>query len=128
MRWKRSIWFIILIAAPRFGRPEELAGNWPKNGGNHFNQNYSALTAINRENVGRLKAVWRARLDGSGAGARYSGSAQGHEGPALSGARNVASIARIVQQGGTQMPSLSSSLTARDIQDVSAYVRERLVH
>src|SRR5215475_2402695 len=44
----------------------------------------------------------------------------GHEGPALSGARNLASITRIVQQGGTQMPSLSSSLTARDIQDVSA--------
>lgn len=51
----------------------------------------------------------------------------GHGGPALSGARNLGSIARIIQQGGTQMPSLSSSLTARDIRDVSAYVREKLV-
>ena len=76
MVWNRSMWFIILIASSRFAAAEELAGNWPKNGGNHFNQNYSALTAINRENVGHLKAVWRARLDGSGAGARYSGSAQ----------------------------------------------------
>src|SRR4051812_31297806 len=77
MLWNSTISFIILIAASCFGRSDEFpAGDWPKNGGNYFNQNYSALTAINRDNVGQLKAVWRARLDGSGAGARYSGSAQ----------------------------------------------------
>src|SRR5690348_643502 len=76
MPWKRGIWCVILLAASQFASATEPAGNWPKNGGNHFNQNYSALTAIHRENVGQLKAVWRAHLDGSGAGPRYSGSAQ----------------------------------------------------
>jgi quinohemoprotein ethanol dehydrogenase len=50
--------------------------SWPKSGGNLFNQNYSPLTQINRENVVNLKGVWRARLDGSGTGAKYSGEAQ----------------------------------------------------
>ena len=49
---------------------------WPKNGGNFFNQNYSPLTRINRENVANLKAVWRARLGGSGTKLKYSGEAQ----------------------------------------------------
>jgi quinohemoprotein ethanol dehydrogenase len=49
---------------------------WTKVGGNLFSQNYSPLTQINRQNVARLKAVWRARLDGSGVGAKYSGEAQ----------------------------------------------------
>src|SRR5438552_14152000 len=55
---------------------------WPKSGGNLFNQNYSPLTQINRQNIAGLKAVWRARLDGSGASAKYSGEAQPivHEG------------------------------------------------
>ena len=52
------------------------AGAWPKVGGNLFSQNYSPLTQINRQNVAGLKAVWRARLDGSGVGAKYSGEAQ----------------------------------------------------
>jgi alcohol dehydrogenase (cytochrome c) len=49
---------------------------WTKVGGNLFSQNYSPLTQINRQNVANLKAVWRARLDGSGVGAKYSGEAQ----------------------------------------------------
>jgi quinohemoprotein ethanol dehydrogenase len=50
--------------------------SWPKSGGNLFNQNFSPLTQINRQNVANLKGVWRARLDGSGANAKYSGEAQ----------------------------------------------------
>jgi len=49
---------------------------WLKSGGNLLNQNYSPLTQINRQSVANLKAVWRARLDGSGVGAKYSGEAQ----------------------------------------------------
>jgi quinohemoprotein ethanol dehydrogenase len=49
---------------------------WTKVGGNLFSQNYSPLTQINRQTVAGLKAVWRARLDGSGVGAKYSGEAQ----------------------------------------------------
>jgi len=52
------------------------AGAWLKAGGNLFSQNYSPLAQINRQNVANLKAVWRARLDGSGVGAKYSGEAQ----------------------------------------------------
>src|SRR5947208_14334164 len=50
--------------------------SWLKSGGNLFNQNYSPLTQINRQNVVNLKGVWRARLDGSGGNAKYSGEAQ----------------------------------------------------
>ncbi len=55
---------------------------WLKSGGNLFNQNYSPLTQINHQNVAGLKAVWRARLDGSGTATKYSGEAQPmvHEG------------------------------------------------
>ena len=49
---------------------------WLKSGGNLFNQNYSPLTQINRQNVANLKGVWRARLDGSGIATKYSGEAQ----------------------------------------------------
>jgi quinohemoprotein ethanol dehydrogenase len=50
--------------------------NWPTNGGNLYNQRYSALTAINRANAAQLKGVWRARLRGSGTAPQYSGFAQ----------------------------------------------------
>ena len=55
---------------------------WLKSGGNLFNQNYSHLAQINRQSVAGLKAVWRARLDGSGMNSKYSGEAQPviHEG------------------------------------------------
>ena len=49
---------------------------WPTNGGDYYNRRYSALKEINRDNVGRLRGVWRARLDGSGIGSQYSGEAQ----------------------------------------------------
>ena len=57
-----------LTALPRDG--------WITNGGNVYNQRYSPLDQINRDNVSELKAVWRARLDGSGAGPMHSGEAQ----------------------------------------------------
>ena len=58
------------------------ADGWLKSGGNLFNQNYSPLAQINRQSVAGLKAVWRARLDGSGMNSKYSGEAQPviHEG------------------------------------------------
>src|SRR5688572_6330040 len=49
---------------------------WPTNGGNLYNQRYSPLKAINRDNVAQLKGVWRTRLRGSGSGPQYSGFAQ----------------------------------------------------
>ena len=50
--------------------------HWATNGGNWYNQRYSPLTQIDRDNVANLKGVWRARLNGSGVGAEYSGEAQ----------------------------------------------------
>lgn len=50
--------------------------DWPTNGGNLYNQRYSPLTQITRENVDALDGVWRTRLRGSGVGPQYSGSAQ----------------------------------------------------
>src|SRR6185295_12766996 len=49
---------------------------WPTNGGNLYNQRYSPLKTINRDNVAQLKGVWRTRLRGSGAAPQYSGFAQ----------------------------------------------------
>ena len=49
--------------------------NWPTNGGNLYNQRYSPLDQVDRENVRQLKGVWRAQLDGSGVGPNYSGEA-----------------------------------------------------
>lgn len=74
-----------IVASPAFSDKELAAhptSGWFKNGGNLFNQNYSPLTQINRETVANVKAVWRARLDGSGAKPKYSGEAQPivHEG------------------------------------------------
>ena len=50
--------------------------SWPTNGGNWYNQRYSPLSAINRDNVKDLKGVWRTQLGGSGVGPQYSGAAQ----------------------------------------------------
>ncbi len=50
--------------------------DWITNGGNVYNQRYSPLTAINRETVSRLAAVWRTGLNGSGLNPRTSGQAQ----------------------------------------------------
>jgi len=69
----------LISPAPAFSA-ETLAAlptsGWLTNGGNLFNQRFSPLTQINRQNVVDLKGVWRARLGGSGVGARYSGEAQ----------------------------------------------------
>ena len=66
-------------AAPAFP-PKELvapaANDWATNGGNLYNQRYSSLSAINRDNVKNLKGVWRTHLNGSGIGAQYSGQGQ----------------------------------------------------
>jgi len=50
--------------------------DWPTNGGNLYNQRYSPLARISRDNVARLKGVWETRLRGSGTGPQYSGEAQ----------------------------------------------------
>ena len=52
------------------------ARNWVTNGGNIYNQRYSTLGQINRDNVGNVKAVWRVALNGSGVGPGYSQQAQ----------------------------------------------------
>jgi alcohol dehydrogenase (cytochrome c) len=52
------------------------AQNWITNGGNIYNQRYSSLTQINRDNVAQVKAVWRTSLNGSGLGQGYSQQAQ----------------------------------------------------
>ena len=50
--------------------------SWPTNGGNLYNQRYSPLSGINRDNVAQLRGVWRTRLRGSGTAPQYSGAAQ----------------------------------------------------
>jgi quinohemoprotein ethanol dehydrogenase len=82
-------WLALAIAAPlaaQVGRPAPAferdalvpapTVNWPTNGGNWYNQRYSPLRQIERDNVAGLKAVWRTRLGGSGVGTKYSGEAQ----------------------------------------------------
>src|SRR5688572_10462234 len=51
-------------------------GGWPTHGGNLYNQRYSPLKTIDRDNVAQLKGVWRTHLRGSGTGPQYSGFAQ----------------------------------------------------
>jgi quinohemoprotein ethanol dehydrogenase len=55
---------------------------WPTNGGNVYNQRYSPLKQLDRNNVEELKAVWRASLRGSGLDRKNSGQGQmlAHEG------------------------------------------------
>jgi quinohemoprotein ethanol dehydrogenase len=65
--------------APAFSAQQLLeppTSGWLTNGGNLYNQRYSTLTAINRDNVKDLKAVWRTHLNGSGLGGQYSGQGQ----------------------------------------------------
>jgi alcohol dehydrogenase (cytochrome c) len=49
---------------------------WITNGGNLYNQRYSPLKQINRDNVATLKPAWRTHLNGSGTDSKYSGQAQ----------------------------------------------------
>src|SRR2546428_13997083 len=57
---------------PQKSEASATTDGWLKSGGNLFNQNYSPLAQINRQSVAGLKAVWRARLDGSGMNPKYS--------------------------------------------------------
>ena len=68
-----------IAKAPAFTAAElvrQPAQSWVTNGGNIYNQRYSALTQINRSNVAQVKAVWRTSLNGSGLGQGYSQQAQ----------------------------------------------------
>jgi alcohol dehydrogenase (cytochrome c) len=49
--------------------------DWPANNGNIYNQRYSPLAQINRDNVSALKGVWRTHLRGSGLEPKYSAEA-----------------------------------------------------
>ncbi|HVS23292.1 MAG TPA: hypothetical protein VMU03_06165 [Gammaproteobacteria bacterium] len=55
---------------------EPPVADWPTNGGNLYNQRYSPLKRINRDNIAKLKGVWQTQLRGSGTGLQYSGEAQ----------------------------------------------------
>lgn len=58
-------------AAPPFSAAEVTASPttaWITNGGNVYNQRYSPLTGINRDNVAGLKAVWRTGMGSGGTG------------------------------------------------------------
>ena len=68
-----------IVPAPAF-KPWQLAApprtDWLTNGGSTFNQRYSPLEQISRDNVHDLKAVWRASLRGSGMERKHSGQGQ----------------------------------------------------
>ena len=67
-----------IVPAPAFSKQYLSAhprSDWVTNGGNLFNQRYSPLTLINRDNVAGLKAEWRTALN-SGLGASSNNQAQ----------------------------------------------------
>ena len=64
--------------APRFSAAQLLAQpqeGWITNGGTLFNQRYSPLEILNRDNIGKLKALWRTGM-GSATAPGYAGEAQ----------------------------------------------------
>jgi PQQ-dependent dehydrogenase (methanol/ethanol family) len=66
-------------ASPAFSAGELTAwptDSWITNGGNVYNQRYSPLTGIDRDNVAQLAPRWRTHLNGSGMASKYSGQAQ----------------------------------------------------
>jgi alcohol dehydrogenase (cytochrome c) len=67
-----------IAASPAF-TARQLAAlpreSWITNGGNVFNQRYSPLAFLNRDNIADLKALWRTSM-GSGANPNNSGQAQ----------------------------------------------------
>jgi quinohemoprotein ethanol dehydrogenase len=68
-----------IAASPAFTDSQLTAlptDGWITNGGTIYNQRYSPLTQINRDNVKQLKADWRTHLNGSGVGPQYSAQAQ----------------------------------------------------
>src|SRR5262245_46784456 len=65
--------------APAFSGKQLAAwpiDGWITNGGNVYNQRYSPLTRIHRDNVAQLKPAWRTHLNGSATDSKYSGQAQ----------------------------------------------------
>ena len=52
------------------------AESWLTNGGNLYNQRYSTLALINKDNVAKLKPTWRTHLNGSATESKYSGQGQ----------------------------------------------------
>ncbi len=65
--------------APAYTAKQLLAPpttSWLTNGGTLYNQRFSPLNSINRDNVGQLKSEWRVHLDGSGNSTKYSGQGQ----------------------------------------------------
>jgi PQQ-dependent dehydrogenase (methanol/ethanol family) len=65
-------------ASPAFSARQLTAHpttDWITNGGNVFNQRYSPLTLLNRDNIKDLKALWRTGM-GTGANPNNSGQAQ----------------------------------------------------
>src|SRR5665213_986759 len=67
-----------ISVAPAFSAAQLLTPpqeNWITNGGSVFNQRYSPLKLINRDNVAGLKALWRTGM-GSGTNFGNSGQAQ----------------------------------------------------
>jgi quinohemoprotein ethanol dehydrogenase len=74
----------VIRPVPAFTAPQLLApptASWLTNGGTLYNQRYSPLRLINRDNVGQLRALWRAAM-GSGTTPGHAGQAQilAHEG------------------------------------------------
>src|SRR5690349_5295451 len=70
---------LLVLAAGCGGSDDQTTGagaEWSTNGGATWNQRYSTLTDIDSSNVGQLKGVWRAHLNGSGVAAKYSGESQ----------------------------------------------------
>ena len=66
-------------APPKFTAKQLVAptaDGWITNGGNIYNQRYSPLARINKDNVAMLKPAWRTHLNGSGTDSKYSGQAQ----------------------------------------------------
>jgi quinohemoprotein ethanol dehydrogenase len=55
--------------APGPGDP--VGDNWTVNGGNYFNQRYSALDQINTSNVANLKGAWTYHTGGNSAGTSF---------------------------------------------------------
>ncbi|MBM3817486.1 MAG: quinonprotein alcohol dehydrogenase [Acidimicrobiia bacterium] len=79
MKLKGALAVSCLLCVALSGQGRELVAppttGWPTNGGDLYNRRYSPLTQITRDNVSGLKAAWRARLNGSGLAAKYSGEA-----------------------------------------------------
>ena len=88
--------------------------SWITNGGNLYNQRYSPLTQINRDNVKRLKGLWRTGM-GSGTGPGTAGQAQilAYEGVVYvaNGVNDV--FAMDVETGRTSLDVSGQSRSAR---------------